>query len=113
MKKQEKNGKRSASVFGRFCSAIALCTIIVTLAAAALPIIALSVSSISDRPAAGAADESSNIYSAERDGAVFETVNRLLLDLDYSQNVGINILETFFYFLPKVYTLSLKAHIFY
>ena len=71
MKKQEKNGKRSASVFGRFCSAIALCTIIVTLAAAALPIIALSVRSISDRPAAGAADEGSNIYSAERDGAVF------------------------------------------
>lgn len=33
MKKQEKNGKRSAVVFGRFCSAIALCTIIVTLAA--------------------------------------------------------------------------------
>ena len=71
MKKQEKNGKRSASVFGRFCSAIALCTIIVTLAATALPIIALTVSSISDRPAAGAADEGSNIYSAERDGAVF------------------------------------------
>lgn len=71
MKKQEKNGKRSASVFGRFCSAIALCTIIVTLAATALPIIALSVRRISDRPAAGAADESSNIYSAERDGAVF------------------------------------------
>ena len=71
MKKQEKNGKRSASVFGRFCSAIALCTIIVTLAAAALPIIALAVSSISDGPAAGAADEGSNIYSAERDGAVF------------------------------------------
>ena len=68
MKKQEKNGKRSASVFGRFCSAIALCTIIVTLAATALPIIALSVRRISDRPAAGAADESSNIYSAERDG---------------------------------------------
>ena len=43
MKKQEKNGKRSAVVFGRFCSAIALCTIIVTLAATALPIIALSV----------------------------------------------------------------------
>ena len=71
MKKQEKNGKRSAVVFGRFCSAIALCTIIVTLAATALPIIALSVRSISDRPAAGAADEGSNIYSAERDGAVF------------------------------------------
>lgn len=71
MKKQEKNGKRSASVFGRFCSAIALCTIIVTLAATALPIIALSVRGISDRPAAGAADEGSNIYSAERDGAVF------------------------------------------
>lgn len=71
MKKQEKNGKRSASVFGRFCSAIALCTIIVTLAATALPIIALSVRRISDRPAAGAADEGSNIYSAERDGAVF------------------------------------------
>lgn len=71
MKKQEKNGKRSASVFGRFCSAIALCTIIVTLAATALPIIALAVRSISDRPAAGAADEGSNIYSAERDGAVF------------------------------------------
>ena len=70
MKKQEKNGKRSAVVFGRFCSAIALCTIIVTLAATALPIIALSVRGISDRPAAGA-DEGSNIYSAERDGAVF------------------------------------------
>ena len=67
MKKQEKNGKRSAVVFGRFCSAIALCTIIVTLAATALPIIALSVRGISDRPAAGAADEGSNIYSAERD----------------------------------------------
>ena len=61
MKKQEKNEKRSASVFGRFCSAIALCTIIVTLAATALPIIALAVRSISDRPAAGAADEGSNI----------------------------------------------------
>ena len=71
MNKQEKNGKRSASVFGGFCSAIALCTIIVTLAASALPIIALSVRRISDRPAAGAANESSNIYSAERDGAVF------------------------------------------
>ena len=71
MNKQEKNGKRSASVFGRFCSAIALCTIIVMLAATALPIIALAVRSISDRPAAGAADEGSNIYSAERDGAVF------------------------------------------
>jgi len=43
----------------------------VTLAATALPIIALAVRSISDRPAAGAADEGSNIYSAERDGAVF------------------------------------------